>query len=183
MTSTAAVQKHAIPGPAAADPEFGSAFYRPYKSAAETAFLILDRARAALSLQCSRCSVSEITFRLKSPASIRGKLLKKGLPVSSPAAGACLQDVAGMRVILSGVGAVYRYAQLIRETPFAECIGEDDYIAHPKASGYRSLHLVLRVPVCVDSACLMVPVEIQLRTKAMDEWACAEHKLCYKPSL
>ena len=56
-----------------------------------------------------------------------------------------------------------------------------DYIACPKASGYRSLHLVMHVPVCMERQRAVVPVEIQLRTPAMDMWACVEHDLCYKP--
>ena len=129
------------------DPDFSAAFYRPYASAVENAFLLLDDARSRLALKSPEDAVRSITFRLKTPASIRGKLRKKRLPISVGAASACLQDVAGLRVVLSSVEAVYRFAALLKDSAFSQCIEESDYIAAPKKSGYRSLHLILRVPV------------------------------------
>lgn len=165
----------------ASDPVFTAAFYRPYALAVETAFLMIDAARAKLKKHCGSDPVSAVTFRLKSPESIRGKLTKKGLPASALAAGAALHDVAGIRVVLAEISDVYRYAAILRVLPAAECVGVDDYIARPKESGYRSLHLLLCVSVNLDAKACMVPVEIQLRTVAMDAWATLEHRICYKP--
>lgn len=186
MQSTAPVQRSAQKLPqsewVSCDPDFTPEFYRPYAAAVENTFLLLDDARSRLCGEGEGHAVRTMTFRLKSPSSIRGKLLKKCLPATAEAALACLQDIAGLRVVLSSVRAVYRFAALLKASAFAECIEETDYIASPKKSGYRSLHLILRVPVCLRGCCLMIPVEIQLRTAGMDVWANIEHEICYKPA-
>lgn len=181
MPSTATVQKLHAPKWVASDAIFTPEFYKPYEAAVETAFLMLCTARTELCRQEGERCVRAMTFRLKSPASIRDKLLRKGLPVSVPTAGACLHDVAGLRVVLSSVSAVYRFADLLKASPVAECTDVHDYIAAPKQSGYRSLHLIMNVPVCLNGRSYMVPVEIQLRTASMDIWASIEHEVCYKP--
>ena len=88
-----------------------------------------------------------MTFRLKSPGSIRDKLSRRGLPATREAACETLHDIAGLRVVLSSVDRVYRFAALLRESPAAEFVSLRDYISSPKKSGYRSLHLIMRVPV------------------------------------
>ena len=181
MQNTSSAQKLTAPVQVASDPVFTGAFYRPYEAAVETVLPLLCAARSELCRQMGERSVSAVTFRLKSPGSIRDKLRKKGLPASASAAGAALHDVAGLRVVLQSVAAVYRYAELIRACDAVECFGVHDYIAAPKQSGYRSLHLLLRVPVSVGGEPLMVPLELQLRTPSMDAWACVEHALYYTP--
>jgi len=181
MHSTATVQKLKAPPLRACDEAFHSSFYMPYEAAACSLFPVLCAARAALSESAEAHPVQAVTYRLKSPSSVREKLRKKGLPATESAASAALHDIAGMRVVLSSVDDVYRYAKLIRKSPGIEYFGEHDYIASPKPSGYQSLHLLLRVPVCCGGESLMVPVELQLRTAAMDLWASIEHALCYKP--
>lgn len=162
------------------DQVFSADFYAPYEAAVQTAFLLICSARRRLVRETGE-DIHALTFRLKSPASIRGKLLKKALPVTRAAASAALHDIAGLRVVLGDIQSVYRFAQLICASPAAEVDGERDYIETPKESGYQSLHLLLRVPVCVDGQSLMIPVELQLRTAAMDIWASVEHDLIYKP--
>jgi len=61
-----------------------------------------------------------------------------------------------------------------------ELVERKDYIREPKSNGYRSLHLVVRVPVFLSSHTESVPVEVQIRTIAMDFWASLEHELRYK---
>jgi len=163
------------------DPDFHAAFYQPYAAAAHTAMLMLLAARRELHTLTGRDCVRALTFRLKTPASIRGKLNKKGLPLTAQAAGAALCDVAGLRVVLENEESVYRFAQMIRQSSIVQCFAEHDYIASPKPSGYRSLHLLVRVPVYTGQSALMVPAEVQLRTAAMDAWASAEHAVVYKP--
>ena len=141
---------------------------------------MLGSARSRLVKQTGE-DVRCITYRLKSPSSIRGKLLKKGLPVCEPAARAALHDVAGLRVVLPSEKQVYRFAALLRDSPVTRLLDEKDDIAEPKPSGYRSLHLVLGVPVSLRGQSLLVPVELQLRTAAMDMWASIEHDMVYKP--
>ena len=160
--------------------DFGFSFYAPYEAAVETAFLALCAARMQLEEESTPFAVRSMTFRLKSPASIRDKLTRRGLPQSAEGA-AYLHDIAGLRVVLSSVEAVYRFADILRASPSWQFVCARDYIAVPKKSGYRSLHLVMLVPICQNGKSASVPVEIQLRTPAMDMWACIEHDLCYKP--
>ena len=160
--------------------DFGFSFYAPYEAAVETAFLALCAARMQLEEESTPFAVRSMTFRLKSPASIRDKLTRRGLPQSAEGA-AYLHDIAGLRVVLSSVEAVYRFADILRASPSWQFVCARDYIAVPKKSGYRSLHLVMLVPICRHGKSASVPVEIQLRTPAMDMWACVEHDLCYKP--
>lgn len=160
--------------------DFGFSFYAPYEAAVETAFLALCAARMQLEEESTPFAVRSMTFRLKLPASIRDKLTRRGLPQSAEGA-AHLHDIAGLRVVLSSVEAVYRFADILRASPSWQFVCARDYIAVPKKSGYRSLHLVMLVPICRNGKSASVPVEIQLRTPAMDMWACVEHDLCYKP--
>lgn len=160
--------------------DFGFSFYAPYEAAVETAFLALCAARMQLEEESTPFAVRSMTFRLKSPASIRDKLTRRGLPQNAEGA-AYLHDIAGLRVVLSSVEAVYRFADILRASPSWQFVCARDYIAVPKKSGYRSLHLVMLVPICQNGKSASVPVEIQLRTPAMDMWACVEHDLCYKP--
>ena len=160
--------------------DFGFSFYAPYEAAVETAFLALCAARMQLEVESTPFAVRSMTFRLKSPASIRDKLTRRGLPQNAEGA-AHLHDIAGLRVVLSSVEAVYRFADILRASPSWQFVCARDYIAVPKKSGYRSLHLVMLVPICQNGKSASVPVEIQLRTPAMDMWACVEHDLCYKP--
>lgn len=160
--------------------DFGFSFYAPYEAAVEAAFLALCAARMQLEEESTPFAVRSMTFRLKSPASIRDKLTRRGLPQNAEGA-AYLHDIAGLRVVLSSVEAVYRFADILRASPSWQFVCARDYIAVPKKSGYRSLHLVMLVPICRNGKSTSVPVEIQLRTPAMDMWACIEHDLCYKP--
>ena len=179
MPCISAVQKTLAHAPAA-DSVFTPDFFVPYEAAAQGALRLIARARSELTA-LEGGGVYAVTYRLKTPQSIRGKLMKKGLPPSAEAAGTALQDIAGLRVVLTSVGAVYRFAGLLTASSSAQTIGIDDYIASPKKSGYRSLHVLLNIPVTLDGETMMVPAEIQLRTAAMDLWANIEHSICYKP--
>ena len=176
--SSIALSPKTSPPHAAFDPVFTPAFYAPYEAAAGAALAMLCAARAQLG---AKDAVRQITYRLKTPASIRGKLLKRGLPVT-PASAASLHDIAGLRAVLTDVSQVYAFARLLLHSPAAEFSYARDYIAAPKPSGYQSLHLILRVPAPAGSRRASVPVEIQLRTASMDAWASFEHDACYKPA-
>ena len=163
------------------DALFDSSFYQPYRTAVETAFYMLCRARKLLYNDVGRETIRQMTFRLKTPGSICGKLRKKSLPITCEAAHTALHDIAGLRVVLSSIESVYHYAALLTASPLAEYITCRDYIAQPKKSGYQSLHLLMMVPVDLAGQQLMVPVEIQLRTSVMDAWATLDHDAFYKP--
>lgn len=183
MPVSAPAQKMIVPGQNVSDPVFSSSFYKPYEAAAQTALLMLDHARTVLHRRTGQNCVHSMTYRLKSPESIREKLLRKGLPASGASAIAALRDIAGLRAVLSDEESVYQYADLLRRSSVARHLATNDYIAFPKESGYRSLHLLLHIPVCLRGQMYTVPAEIQLRTAAMDIWARIEHEICYKPVL
>ena len=128
----------------------------------------------------ARNPIHHIDSRLKSRESIRGKLQRKGLPETIEAAEENLTDIAGIRVICNYVDDIYLVAKLLTRQRDVELVEEKDYIKSPKESGYRSLHLVVRIPVFLSSHSEMVPVEVQIRTIAMDFWASLEHQLRYK---
>ena len=124
--------------------------------------------------------IHHIDSRLKSPSSIVEKLARKGLPRTLNAAEENLYDIAGVRIICNYIEDIYRIADLLIRQPDIELVRRRDYIQEPKTSGYRSLHLVVRVPVFLSSHTELVPVEVQIRTIAMDFWASLEHQLRYK---
>ena len=123
------------------------------------------------------------TKALKSPSSIMNKMQKRGLPPDFPAMQANIMDVAGVRVICSFEEDVFFLAKCLKGQSDIEIITEKDYISHPKPNGYRSLHLTIRLPVFFAEKEIHVPVEIQLRTIAMDFWASLEHTIRYKKNL
>ena len=178
MNAVSCIQKSPLPTPISGESIFDAQFFLPYQAAVQTALELLCDTRAKMP---GAYAVRAITFRLKSPSSIRGKLFKKQLPPTAACAGAVLQDIAGLRVVLDHTQSVYRFARLLRESSVCEFVEEQDYIARPKESGYRSLHLIVRIPVYMQGQMYMVPAEIQLRTASMDVWANIEHELIYKP--
>jgi putative GTP pyrophosphokinase len=124
--------------------------------------------------------IERFSGRIKTHGSIAGKLTKKGLDITADNARAHLTDIAGIRIISSYVNDIGRIASLIKSIPGVRVTEEQDYVTAPKPSGYRSLHLVAAVSVNADAGTADVPVEIQVRTSAMDFWAALEHKVRYK---
>lgn len=124
--------------------------------------------------------IHHMEYRLKSVNSILGKLEKRGLEVSLDSIVSNLTDIAGVRVICNYVSDVYKIADLLIKQSDIIVIARKDYIKHPKENGYRSLHLVVQVPIFLAEKVEPVNVEIQIRTIAMDFWASLEHHLRYK---
>ncbi len=127
-----------------------------------------------------RNPIHHIESRLKNPRSIFDKLVRKQHSVSMQSAVENLRDIAGIRVICSYVEDVYTVAKLLTTQDDLRLVEMRDYIREPKANGYRSLHLIVEVPVFLQEGRIMVPVEVQLRTIAMDFWASLEHAMRYK---
>ncbi len=142
----------------------------------ETKFAILNDEYKSLH---SHNPIEHMKSRIKTPESLLEKLQRKDLPVSATGA-AKLTDIAGIRVICSFLSDVYEIADSIISQNDLTLIRKSDYIKNPKPHGYRSLHLIVSVPVYFSSKVENVPVEIQLRTVSMDTWASLEHKLRYK---
>ncbi|MCZ2840174.1 GTP pyrophosphokinase [Modestobacter sp. VKM Ac-2985] len=124
--------------------------------------------------------IEHVGSRLKTPESIIAKAARKDLPLSLPAIRAGITDIAGVRVTCSFVSDVHGLAETLTQQPDLTVVRVKDHIAAPKANGYRSLHLQVTVPVFLSTSVVHVPVEIQLRTTAMDFWASLEHKIHYK---
>ena len=124
--------------------------------------------------------IHHMEYRLKSVRSILGKLEKRGLEVSLESIVINLTDIAGVRVICNYVSDVYKIADMLIKQSDIKLIKKKDYIKHPKNNGYRSLHLVVEVPIFLAEKVQPIPVEIQIRTIAMDFWASLEHHLRYK---
>ncbi len=125
-------------------------------------------------------AVHNTQSRVKEKRSIEEKLKRMGLKDSIFNAKDSLQDIAGIRVICYFVEDIYNMAGILKRQPDLVVIKERDYISHPKPNGYRSYHIVLGIPVyCLDTM-EYFPVEVQLRTMAMDFWASMEHRVCYK---
>ena len=153
------------------------AYYRCAMMEIETKLNVLN---VEYSLRYDRNPISSIKTRLKSPVSIREKLTRRGIDVTVENIEACLNDVAGVRVVCSFPQDVQTLAKALLKQDDVELIERKDYILNPKQNGYRSLHLIVAVPIYLAHEKRKMRVEIQLRTIAMDFWASLEHQLRYK---
>ncbi len=127
-----------------------------------------------------RNPIQLIKTRIKTPRSILDKLQKLGCELSAESARKNLNDIAGIRVICSYIDDIYLIADLLTSQNDIELIRTRDFIKNPKPNGYRSLHLIVTVPVFFSDRTEIVKVEVQIRTIAMDFWASLEHELSYK---
>ncbi|MCX4366898.1 MAG: GTP pyrophosphokinase family protein [Clostridia bacterium] len=146
----------------------------------ETKFRVLDE---IFSIQNERNPIESIKTRLKSPESIIKKLMKKNLPMSPDAVERELSDVAGVRVICSFLDDIYMLSDCLINQDDVTLIEIKDYIKNPKENGYRSLHLIIEIPIFLHNETRNMKVEVQLRTITMESWADLEHKLRYKKDL
>ena len=124
--------------------------------------------------------IEHIKARLKTPESIARKLYRRNLPLTAHAAVTNLHDIAGLRCICSYTKDIRLIADVLKRQPDLKLLSEKDYVEYPKTSGYRSHHLILDVPIYLTNRTELLPVEVQIRTQAMDFWATLEHKVRYK---
>ncbi|MDL2289403.1 GTP pyrophosphokinase family protein [Clostridia bacterium OttesenSCG-928-F22] len=127
-----------------------------------------------------RNPIHQIHCRLKTPKSIVNKLIRRGYDLNLNTAMEQLNDIAGIRVICPYINDIYTIANLLKAQDDISLIKEVDYIKNPKPNGYRSLHIIVSVPVYLSTKTENVKVELQIRTIAMDFWATLEHELNYK---
>ncbi len=156
------------------------AYYRCAMMEVETKFRVLSEERA---FRYDYNPVEAVKTRLKSPESIVRKMKKYGASLTADNIEATLNDVAGVRIICSFISDIYSLADALLTQDDVTLIRRKDYIQHPKVNGYRSLHLIVEIPVYLHNQKRMMRVEVQLRTTAMDWWASAEHKIRYKKEL
>ena len=143
----------------------------------------LDVLNKDLALRNKRNPFESIKMRLKTPVSIYNKLNSKGLDFTIENIEEELSDIAGIRVICSFVDDIYMLADCLAKQDDIRVIQKKDYIKKPKKSGYRSLHLIIEIPVFLTHDKEYVKVEVQFRTIAMDFWASLEHKMKYKKDI
>ena len=124
--------------------------------------------------------IEHVKTRLKTPESILKKVYRKGYELSLDSIKENIHDIAGIRIICSFVSDIYKISEMLAKQEDIQVIMYKDYIKNPKPNGYRSLHLVVKVPVFMSDRVENVSVEIQIRTIAMDFWASLEHKIYYK---
>ena len=146
----------------------------------ETKFRVLNH---ELSLEYDNNPIESIKTRVKSYDSILKKIRRKNIPLNLRAIEDNLKDIAGVRVICSFPDDIYKLAESFLKQDDITLIERKDYIKNPKPSGYRSLHLIVQVPIFLQNEKKMVNVEVQFRTIAMDFWASLDHKMRYKKEL
>ncbi len=146
----------------------------------ETKFKVLNE---QFSLIYDGNPIESIHSRVKDYDSIIRKLIRKNLPKTLESIEENIHDIAGVRVICSFEDDIYRLARCLLQQDDITLIRKKDYIQNPKPSGYRSLHLIVSVPIFLENEKKNVKVEVQFRTIAMDFWASLEHKLKYKKNI
>ena len=156
------------------------AYYQCAIMEIETKFRVLD---VEFSLQYDRNPVESIKSRIKSHESLIRKMRSRNIPLNLQAMEENITDIAGIRVICSFPEDIYTLAECLLRQDDITLIERKDYIQNPKESGYRSLHLIVEVPIFLQNQTRKMKVEVQLRTIAMDFWASLEHKLRYKKNI
>lgn len=151
-----------------------------HEAAVEKVTAQLNILKGEFQFSNDRNPISSISSRIKSRESIIYKMKKKGLPMTVSALINNIHDIAGVRVVCPFIEDVYYVARMLVKQHDVEVIEVKDYIREPKENGYRSLHVIITVDVDFAEASRKVPVEIQIRTIAMDFWASTEHQLRYK---
>lgn len=158
-------------------------FFTYYKCAImeiETKFRVLNE---QFSINGESNPIEFIQSRIKSYGSIFRKMIAKNIPRTIEDIEKNVSDIAGIRVVCSFVQDIYRLADCFLRQDDIFLIEKKDYIKNPKPNGYRSLHLIVEVPIFLENEKRLVKTEVQLRTIAMDFWASLEHKLRYKKDL
>ena len=134
-------------------------------------------------VRSQRNPISTIKSRIKEPMSIFEKAKRKGYGLTFESIRKNMHDIAGIRVVCPFVEDIYSVAEMLTNQDDIQMIQIKDYIQHPKSNGYRSLHIVVEVPIFLSDRKEYMKVEVQIRTIAMDFWASLEHQIHYKKSI
>lgn len=124
--------------------------------------------------------IEHVGSRLKTPESVLEKVRRKNYPMNLAAIRENILDIAGVRVVCSFISDITQIRDVLASQADITVLDERDYITHRKPNGYQSLHLIVSIPVFRSARTERIPVEIQIRTIAMDFWASLEHKIYYK---
>ncbi len=156
------------------------AYYRCAMMEVSTKFNVLNE---ELSLQYDRNPIETVKSRLKSPESVMDKLSRKKLSLTVENIERNIYDVAGVRIICAFPSDIYMLSEAFLKQDDITLIEKKDYIQNPKDSGYRSLHLIVEIPIFLHDQKRLMKVEVQFRTISMDWWASLEHKIRYKKNI
>lgn len=151
-----------------------------YNSAIREVATKLEVLNDELSFSSRRNPIESIQARIKRPYSIARKLRRLGQPVTVESISTNLNDVAGVRVICPFLDDIYAISDMLLKQDDIQLVAKKDYIQQPKPNGYRSLHLIIEIPIFFSTGKEMTRVEIQIRTVAMNFWASLEHQIRYK---
>ena len=157
-----------------------SSFLVKSNSAISMLLAKLEIANAELSMKLGRNVLINMCGRVKTIESIQAKCRKKGYDATYECAMEKINDIIGVRGVCSFEDDVYRVAEVLSTHQDLKIIKRKDYIQQPKNSGYRSLHLIVEIPIYFQGEMQWIRAEIQLRTTAMDFWAGVDHQLRYK---
>lgn len=146
----------------------------------ETKFQVLNK---QYSMYYDRNPIETISSRLKSKTSLIRKMNKLEIPFDVEEIEKRINDIAGVRVVCSFIDDIYELEKCFLSQDDVKLINRKDYIQNPKESGYRSLHLIVEIPIFLHNEKRMMKVEVQMRTIAMDFWASLEHKIRYKKEI
>lgn len=139
-----------------------------------------DVLNSEFKIKHQRNPISSIHSRLKSNASLMEKVRRRGITADVESIEKYIEDIAGVRVICNYIDDIYKIADSLIRQNDVELLTRKDYISNPKPNGYRSLHLIVKIPVFFAETTREVKVEVQIRTISMDFWATLEHQMRYK---
>lgn len=157
-----------------------SSFLMEYKFALDEVETKISILREEFELAHEYSPIEHVKSRLKTLESLVAKVDRVGCPRDLGAIREQIRDIAGIRVSCVFVEDTYRFARMLTQQQDLTVLETKDYIANPKPNGYRSLHLIIELPVFLSDRTVHVPVEVQIRTIAMDFWASVEHQIYYK---
>ncbi len=151
-----------------------------YESATKEMVTKLEILKHEFKVKGVHIPIKTVESRVKSPLSIARKLQKNGYDITFENITGNLHDVAGVRIICPYITDVYTVAEILSNQKDIRVMQIKDYIKNPKDSGYRSLHMIIQMPVHLADRAEIVKLELQIRTISMDSWATLEHEIRYK---
>lgn len=155
-------------------------FYLKYTAAMNETATKIEILNEDFKTRYNHSPIEHIETRIKEPESLIKKMLRNNVPFDLSILENQIYDIAGVRVVCSFIQDIYAIIEMIQDNEEITIIKTKDYIKNPKPSGYRSFHMILKVPVYLTTGKEYVYVELQIRTMAMDFWASLEHRIKYK---
>ena len=155
-------------------------FLLTYKFGLDEMLTKINILREELAFRGTGNPIEHVSSRLKSIESLRAKAERIGCPLELDAIAEQITDIAGVRIVCAFIADAYQVLDMLTTQPDVTVKVIKDYVARPKPNGYRSLHAIVEIPVFLSDDVRRVPIELQIRTVAMDFWASVEHKIYYK---